>query len=55
VLEALHETDHSAPSDAVVYDECVELYLHSPMCLCAAVLNYRDNFALSFKINKCKP
>jgi hypothetical protein len=44
------EADHSPPSNAEV-KECVELYLHSPICFHGVVLSskeHRENFTFSF-------
>jgi hypothetical protein len=38
VKRAGHEADHSPPSRSEV-KECVELYLHSPICLHGVVLS----------------
>jgi hypothetical protein len=45
------EADHSSPSSAD-FRQCVELYLHSPICLNGVVLSqgeHRDNFTIHRK------
>jgi hypothetical protein len=46
VKRPVREADRSPPSSAEV-KECVELYLHSPICVHGAQLEHSDNFTFT--------